>query len=123
MEITMRARANEPFDQLAKVYSEHEETKNTGGLLPPFRKGEFIPEFDSLFDLNEGDVSDPIRSRQGYHAVKIIKKPSWQNYYLEQQRNQIIVDWISELRSKAKVDIRQDPELQDEWNKMQSTLK
>ena len=65
------------FDQLARVWSGDKATKGKGGRLPTF-----TPE-RSIFEeaivacaekLGVGEVSKPVRTRSGWHLVKLIRK-------------------------------------------------
>ena len=77
-EIFDQAKANRPWDDLAREYSEDPNTKNTGGRLKPFGPGVYksVPEFDqAAFVLkNPGDISDPFQSRVGWHIIRLERK-------------------------------------------------
>lgn len=62
------------FEAVVKDYSEGA-TKGRGGDLGLVAKGELTPEIDkAVFSLPVGSVSDPIRTRFGWHLVKVIDK-------------------------------------------------
>lgn len=114
-EVMLRARGNEPFDRLALEFSEHEETRVKGGELPPFKKGEFVDEFDVLFGKSEGYISDLIRMKDGFHIIKILNVPSYEDLYLQIQQRQIQNDWLIQEQKKANIEIRHDEELMQEF--------
>lgn len=64
------------FETLAKNYSEDGATKLKGGKLPKFSTGKMIPSFSEVaFALKEpGDISEPFKTRYGWHIIKMIKR-------------------------------------------------
>lgn len=105
-QIAMQAREGESFEALAMTHSDHNETKTRGGMLPDFRRGQFYPEFDALFDLEENDISDPIRTPSGYHVVKVLKKDTPQTIIMRRKLESELKNWVDELREDADIDIR-----------------
>ncbi len=71
--ILERARAGDDFADLAEKYSEDTATKTTGGDLGFFRKGRrMVKEFDEVaFSLEPGEISDLVKTRFGYHIIKV----------------------------------------------------
>ena len=61
------------WDEVAKMYSDDQNTKSTGGRLPWFGVGAIIPEFEkAAFALNNiGDISSPVRTPYGYHIIRL----------------------------------------------------
>lgn len=51
-------------------------SKENGGSLGEFGRGQMVPEFDSaVFAMNEGDISDaPVKTQFGYHLIKVNSK-------------------------------------------------
>ena len=61
------------FDLFAKKYSEDPGSKNSGGLLPEARRGDFVPEYEkAVFDMPIGSISSPVRSDFGYHLIYLL---------------------------------------------------
>lgn len=67
------------FESVVNAYNEGtSEAKN--GLLGTFKAGEFNKEIEKeISNLNAGDVSNPIKSKQGYHIVKVLDKKNSQD--------------------------------------------
>lgn len=74
-EIQKRVVAGEDFATLAKQYSEDPGSKENGGELQSFGKGDMVPEFEAAaFSLKAGQVSDVITTKYGFHIIKGIDK-------------------------------------------------
>lgn len=62
------------FVTLAQLYSQ-DPTAETGGDLGYFERGTLFAEFEEkVFALNQGEISEPIKTRLGYHIVKVEDK-------------------------------------------------
>ena len=62
------------FAQLAKENSSCP-SKEKGGDLGPFARGQMVPEFDKVaFELEPFKVSDPVKTQFGWHLVMVTKK-------------------------------------------------
>jgi peptidyl-prolyl cis-trans isomerase SurA len=70
------ALASEDFAGLAKQYSDDTITGKRGGVLPYFGLGEMVDPFEeAAFALGHvGDISAPVRTRYGFHILKLIDK-------------------------------------------------
>ncbi len=67
------AEAGEEFSELAKRYSE-DPTKQRGGDLGFFEKGDLLPEFEkAVFSLSPGQIK-VVKTSLGYHIVKVEEK-------------------------------------------------
>ena len=61
------------FRELAKKYSQCS-SKNKGGNLGLFAKGDMVSEFwNACTKLNIGQISEPVKSKFGYHIIKRTK--------------------------------------------------
>jgi len=64
--------AGADFAQLAKKHSEDVGSADAGGNIGLVERGLFQPEFEqAVLALKAGEVSKPVRSKDGYHLVKI----------------------------------------------------
>jgi len=74
-EILAKIRGGADFAELAKQYSKDTATKDSGGDLGYFAKGKMSQEFDEVaFALNPGEVSDVVKTEDGYHIIKVTGK-------------------------------------------------
>ena len=74
-DLLKRIRDGADFAALAKQYSEDPGSKDNGGELPPFPRGQMVPEFEAAaFSLTNNQVSDIVTSTYGYHIIKAIDK-------------------------------------------------
>ncbi|HEX3561014.1 MAG TPA: peptidylprolyl isomerase [Pyrinomonadaceae bacterium] len=71
-DVLKRARAGEDFAALAKEFSDDPGSKAQGGDLGWFGRGQMIKEFeDTAFGLKDGDISDIVETKYGYHIIKV----------------------------------------------------
>ena len=62
----------EAFADLARRFSADPGSARNGGSLGRFKKGIMVPEFEqSVFSLNVGELSEPIRTDFGYHLIRV----------------------------------------------------
>ena len=60
------------FAALAKEYSKDPGSKDQGGELGFFSRGQMVPKFEeAAFKLKKGEVSEPFETQFGWHVVKI----------------------------------------------------
>lgn len=61
-----------PFAEVAKRSSEDPGSKDQGGDLGYFQRGQMVPEFeDAAFALEAGAVSEPVKTAFGYHLIQV----------------------------------------------------
>ena len=67
------AKGGQDFAELAKKYSEGP-TKAQGGNLGAFRREAMVKPFaDKAFSMKPGEISEPVRTRFGWHIIKVEK--------------------------------------------------
>lgn len=72
-EIMEMAKNGKDFAELAKEYSEGA-TRETGGLLGEFKKGDMVAPFsEAAFSMSEGEISEPVRTQFGWHIIQVEK--------------------------------------------------
>jgi len=82
--IVKAARSGTDFAALAKQYSNDPGSKDNGGELLPFPRGQMAPEIDAAaFSLTNNEISDVITTSVGYQIIKLLEKiPSKKISYL-----------------------------------------
>lgn len=103
------------FEDAAMKYSSCP-SKEQGGNLGEFGRGQMVPEFENAaFDMEVGTISDPVKSQFGYHIIKLNEKLPASVSSLEETKdeitNQIIrmkqqnkyMDKVNELTQKYEV--------------------
>lgn len=100
--------------------SQHSEDPNfsTGGLLGDFKKGEMLPQMENAVkNLKVGQHSTVIKTRAGYHILRVLKKTLVEDPRLQAQKPEIqqmlfakafdrgIRSWLKQLRQNAYVHI------------------
>jgi peptidyl-prolyl cis-trans isomerase SurA len=75
-EIYKKVQNGENFESLAMLYSSDVNSAASGGTLPYFGLGEMVKPFEqAAFSLMiPGEISKPVRSRFGYHIIKLLDK-------------------------------------------------
>ena len=72
-DIESKLKAGGDFTQLAKISSEGT-TAATGGELGTYKRGQLGQPFeDKTFGLKPGEVTEPIRTKQGYVILKVLE--------------------------------------------------
>jgi len=71
-DIEARLKAGGNFEALAKQYSDDAGSAAQGGDLGLAERGSLEAPFaDALFAMKPGDVSDPVKTRFGYHIIRL----------------------------------------------------
>ncbi|MFQ5753605.1 MAG: peptidylprolyl isomerase, partial [bacterium] len=74
-EILNRLKKGEDFEELARQYSEDPGSASKGGDLGMMERGDLVKEFEEVaFQLNPGQISDIVRTKFGFHIIKLIKR-------------------------------------------------
>jgi Parvulin-like peptidyl-prolyl isomerase len=105
------------FAEAAKSYSQDGSAAN-GGSLGTFAARDMVPEFsERLAEMKEGEISEPFRTRYGWHIVKLDKvekhdPPSYnesyemlRNIYFQRNVEKMFQTWLKKKRSESKIDI------------------
>ena len=75
MDIRRRIIMGEPFESVAKGSSDDPSVKNNGGDLGYFTVFQMIYPFENaVYNSEIGEISKPVRTRFGYHIVKVLDK-------------------------------------------------
>ena len=72
IEILAKIKAGGDFAALAKENSTDTGSKEQGGFLGYFGRGQMIPEFEkAAFTMIKGQVSEPVKTNFGWHIIKL----------------------------------------------------
>ena len=107
--------------ELAKRYSDDPQAQG-GGLLEWTPRGQLLPELDEvLFRLQPGALSAPIKTRLGYHLVKVVahRQPAASDASEAQQQRlegfyqekfgKAMREWLDGLTQRAYIQVMDDP--------------
>lgn len=109
------------FEDLARQYSE-DGSSVSGGDLGWVAPGNFVPEFEEAMNkLAPGGISTPIVSRFGVHLIQVMERrqvavdpkelrEQARNMLREQKFEPAYLEWVSELRSRAYIEMREPPQ-------------
>ncbi len=141
-DLLKQVRAGGDFAALAKQYSEDPGSKEKGGELPEFPKGQMAPEFEATaFSLTNNQISDVVTTVYGFHIIQTLdKKPAHKvlladklpqsdttvaedikEGLLNLKVRKLTPDYVKKLRVEYKVEIL-DPTLQSEDEALQSQI-
>lgn len=116
IQILKRLKKGENFEKLAKEKSLGPE-KVQGGDLGYFGQGERPSEFDHVFSLEVGAISEVIQSPYGYHIFKLEEKKESREIPFEEAKKSILKRlerekkegeyqrWFKSLKEKTKVKV------------------
>ncbi len=96
------------WKKLAAEYSDDPGSKNQGGELGWFAKGQGLdPQFEAAaFSLPVGKISDPVKTQFGYHIIEVEQKDPnhpLDAYTLAQNKSQAYQKWLTDIRNAAKI--------------------
>ncbi len=108
------------FSELALANSDCP-SKNRGGDLGSFGTGRMVPEFEQVaFSIEPGKISDVVKTKFGYHIIKVTNKTPEQVTPLEEAKDKIkshleqqgiqgfFQTYIAGLMAKAEITYRED---------------
>lgn len=97
-----RARAGEDFSSLATEYSDDGGTAADGGDLGWSVRDDFVGLFaDALFAMQENEISEPVRTRFGYHILRLDEIEPEDIRSFEDVRTEIESDYRAQLAEDA----------------------
>ena len=109
-EIKAKLDSGEDFGTLAKEHSVDPGSKGDGGSLGWFGKKDMVGPFaDAAFAAEKGTITDPVKTRFGFHIIKVDDKRS--EVPLEEVRDQIegklgnelVQTYLEELKTGATI--------------------
>ncbi|MCM0080977.1 peptidylprolyl isomerase [Geomonas sp. Red32] len=119
-DIEKQLKAGASFEDLAKKYSQ-DGAAQKGGDLGWFGRGSMIPDFENVaFGLKEGQVSGIVKTKFGYHIIKLTGKRAAgtrsfeevkdqiKQAILPQKQQEVFKKLKEDLKKSAKIDIKED---------------
>jgi peptidyl-prolyl cis-trans isomerase D len=89
-ELKARIDQGEDFATLARESSQDPGSAADGGDLGEVEKGMMVKPFETtLFAMNEGEVSDPVKTQFGWHLIKLNKISGGQTKSFDEARDQL----------------------------------
>jgi len=63
------------FDELVLTYSEDPSAQSNKGKFTNVKRGDMVRAFEeTAFELEEGEISEPVRTQYGYHIIRLDAK-------------------------------------------------
>ena len=88
-DVQKRIKAGDDFAELAKKFSEGPSAPK-GGDLGFFGNGQMVKEFEeAAFAMKVGDISGPVRTRFGFHIIKVVDKREERKKSFDEVKEQI----------------------------------
>jgi foldase protein PrsA len=119
--IYKKLKAGGDFIALARQYSTDPSTKDKGGELGFFGRGQMVPAFqNAAFALPVGAISEPVKSPFGWHIIQVEdRKPATKatlassaaqirTQLTQQQQAQQVPIFLQQLRAKATITVYDD---------------
>lgn len=116
--VRVEAKAGTDFAELAKRHSQ-DSTAVKGGELGFASRGSFVKPFeDAAFALKAGDISDIVRTRYGFHVIKLEARrearplteaeaaPHLRRYLASKKLQEVLQEEVKSLRAKGHVDVK-----------------
>ncbi|HWT06153.1 MAG TPA: peptidylprolyl isomerase [Xanthomonadales bacterium] len=120
-EVLAKLKAGGSWDALAKQYSTDPASKDKGGELGFFGRGQMVGPFqDAAFGAKVGQVVGPVKSPFGYHVIQVEEKKPAQpasfasahdtikTQLTQQQQGTVVPAFLQKLRTDAKIDVYDD---------------
>ncbi len=120
-QVLAKLKAGGSWDQLAKQYSTDPSSKDKGGDLGYFGRGQMVPQFqDAAFNAKVGQIVGPVKSPFGYHIIQVTDKKPPQKATLASTHDQIKQQLtqqqlgqqepllINQLRQSANIQVNDD---------------
>ena len=109
--ILLQIRNGKSFDSLL-FNSTDENPPSENGLLGTFKSGEFSPELEAAVkDLNIGEISEVVKSRNGFHILKLINKKDISDPEFEKLKEKYrgqLFERVFKRQFKAWLDLKRD---------------
>jgi len=118
-QVLQEAKNGKDFAELAKKYSDDPSAKNDGGEIGPFKKGDMIPEIETVLNvLKVGEISGLIKTPAGFHIIKLEERSKEKPKPFEEVKAEIedtlykkkseerFNQWVNDLHKDASIEIK-----------------
>jgi parvulin-like peptidyl-prolyl isomerase len=114
-EIRKSIAEGQPFEMLVKTKSTDTASQKQMGDLGWITKREATGEFEKVFSLAEGEISEPLQSRFGYHVMRVSRimperplgfedaREAIRKTVLEQKQREARAVWVKKLREASTI--------------------
>ena len=101
LEILEKINTGATFEDMAREFSSCP-SKENGGNLGDFGRGQMVPEFDeAVFKMEVGEVTGPVKTQFGYHLIKLNAKNEESIPSLEEVKPQLKEMLLRDKQRKA----------------------
>jgi len=105
--VLARLAAGADFAELARELSEDAGTRESGGDLGFFRRGQMVPAFeDAAFALEPGQRSELVRSDFGFHVILVEARREAQMQLLEDVREELAAELLQREARQERVRVQ-----------------
>lgn len=102
--IRERINKGESFEKLAGTFSKDKGSASKGGDIGYFGSGQMVPEFErAVMGLKTNEISEPVKTRFGYHIIKLIDVAKGETASFEQSKEPIRKQLLTE-KQKGLID-------------------
>lgn len=106
-ELVEKLRGGASFEELAKADSTDPGSKEKGGDLGWFPRGQTLPAFDEVaFQLEPEKISDPVNTTYGWHIIQVLEKEQSRpldEQTLESKKRAALPEWLEKTRNGPEV--------------------
>ncbi|MGD8567246.1 MAG: peptidylprolyl isomerase [Gammaproteobacteria bacterium] len=118
VQLKQRIESGESFTKIATAHSDDKGSAADGGNLGWVNPGTMVKEFeDAMNDLKPGEISDPVKTRFGWHLIEVEDRRKHDNTeqflrerardYLRQQKlGPALQTWLRQIKDESFVDVR-----------------
>jgi peptidyl-prolyl cis-trans isomerase C len=106
IEVLQKLRDGADFAELAKEYSDDRGSKGLGGEIPGWtEKGKLVPPFEvAAYALKPGEISGLVRTRYGYHIIKLLEKREARQQTFEEVKGPIVASLRDEYLGRKRAE-------------------
>ena len=99
-----RIKKGESFEKLAETFSKDKGSASKGGDIGYFGSGQMVPEFErAVMGLKTNEISEPVKTRFGYHIIKLVDVAKGETASFEQSKEPIRKQLLAE-KQKGLID-------------------